>query len=271
MTATDALRLSALVRRITAPNASPMTGAGTNTYLIGTDDVAVIDPGPDDPRHSADIAEAAGGARVRWILLTHTHVDHAPGARHLARQTGAEILAFAHARPGLAPDRSLNDGVSVTGSGFTLEAIHTPGHASDHLCFFLQEERALFSGDLIMSGSTVVIAPPDGDMTAYLRSLDRVKQLNPSRIYPGHGEAIDSPQAVIEEYIRHRLMREQQVLDALRDGPRRIADMVSRIYAEVPRALHPLASLSVYAHLLKLRDEGKVLGQDRDSEWTLKK
>lgn len=271
MTAADTLGLSALVTRITAPNASPMTGAGTNTYLVGTDEVAVIDPGPDDPRHSADIAEAAGRARVRWILLTHTHVDHAPGARRLARQTRAQILAFATAGRDHAPDRTIGDGESVTGSGFTLEAIHTPGHASDHLCFFLKEERALFSGDLIMSGSTVVIAPPDGDMAAYLRSLDRVKQLNPSRIYPGHGEAIDSPQAAIEEYIRHRLMREQQVLDALRSGARRIPDLVSRIYAEVPRSLHPMASLSVYAHLLKLRDEGKVSGQDRDSEWMLRR
>lgn len=271
MTAANALTLSALVRRTTAPNASPMTGAGTNTYLVGADEVAVIDPGPDDPRHSADIVKAAGAARVRWILLTHTHVDHAPGARRLARQTGAQILAFAHAGPGLAPDRTLKDEESVTGSGFTLEAIHTPGHASDHLCFFLKEERALFSGDLIMSGSTVVIAPPDGDMAAYLRSLHHVKQFNPSRIYPGHGDAIDSPQAVIEEYIRHRLMREQQVLDALRDGARKIPDMVARIYAEVPQVLHPMASLSVYAHLIKLRDEGKVSGDDRDSEWTLRR
>ena len=269
MPSANALRLSALVRRITAPNSSPMTGAGTNTYLVGTDEVAVIDPGPDDPRHAANIREAVGAARVRWILVTHTHVDHAPGARRLAQQTGAQILAFATAGPGPVPDHMLGDGESVAGSGFMLDAIHTPGHASDHLCFFLREERALFSGDLIMSGSTVVIAPPDGDMAAYLRSLDRVKQWHPSRIYPGHGDVIDSPQAVIEEYIRHRLMREQQVLDALRDGARRIPEMVSRIYAEVPRGLHPMAALSVYAHLIKLRDEGKVSGRDRDSEWTL--
>ncbi|MGH2373771.1 MAG: MBL fold metallo-hydrolase [bacterium] len=246
-----------------------MTGAGTNTYLVGTDEVAVIDPGPDEARHVSSIVGALGRGRLRWALLTHAHVDHAPGAQRLARQTGAQILAFATAGRAVAPDHMLDDGESVACSGFVLEAIHTPGHASDHLCFFLKEERALFSGDLIMSGSTVVIAPPDGDMAAYLRSLDRVKQWRPVRIYPGHGDAIDSPQAVIEEYIRHRLMREQQVLDALREGPRRIADLVPEIYAGTPLALHRLAALSIYAHLLKLRAEGRVSGGDRESEWTL--
>ncbi|MGQ0550736.1 MAG: MBL fold metallo-hydrolase [Armatimonadota bacterium] len=246
-----------------------MTGAGTNTYLVGTDEVAVIDPGPDDAGHVASVVGALGRGWLRWVLLTHAHVDHAPGARRLARQTGAQILAFAAAGRGVAPDRMLDDGESVAGLGFVLEAIHTPGHASDHLCFFLKGERALFSGDLIMGGSTVVIAPPDGDMAAYLRSLERVRQWNPARIYPGHGDAIDSPLAVIEEYIRHRLMREQQVLDALRGGARWIPEIVLRIYADVPPAFHPMAALSVYAHLLKLRDEGKVSGGDRESEWNL--
>ncbi|MGH2404483.1 MAG: MBL fold metallo-hydrolase, partial [bacterium] len=207
-----------------------MTGAGTNTYLVGTDDVAVIDPGPYAPSHIADIVGATGSGRVRWVLLTHTHIDHAPGARPLAQQTGAQILAFA-AAGAVSVGRSFGDGQSVVGSGFTLEAIHTPGHASDHLCFFLKEERALFSGDLVMSGSTVVIAPPDGDMAEYLRSLERVRQWNPARIYPGHGDPLDAPDVVIEEYIRHRHMREQQVLEALRDGARRIPEMVVRIYS----------------------------------------
>ncbi len=246
-----------------------MTGAGTNTYLIGTNDVAVIDPGPDDPRHVAGIVGALSSGGVRWVLLTHTHADHAPGAQRLARQTGAQILAFSTAGPAVAPDRMLDNGESVAGTEFTLEAIHTPGHASDHLCFFLKEEGALFSGDLLMSGSTVVIAPPDGDMAAYLRSLERVKQLNATRIYPGHGDAIDAPRALIEEYIRHRYMREQQVLDALRAGPNSIPDLVARIYVDVAPVLHGLAAHSLYAHLLKLKAEGKVSGKDRESEWRL--
>jgi glyoxylase-like metal-dependent hydrolase (beta-lactamase superfamily II) len=249
-----------------------MTGSGTNTYLVGREALAVIDPGPDDPTHIAAIVAAAGAGRVGWVLLTHGHSDHAPGAARLARETGAAVLAFS-GRGGVAPERVLADAERLIGgapgAAWTLEALHTPGHASDHLCFYLHEERALFSGDLIMSGSTVVIAPPDGDMAAYLRSLNRVKSLAPARIYPGHGEVIETPAAIIDEYIRHRMDRERQVLDALRHGPRHILDMVPEIYADVPKALHPMAALSVYAHLLKLRDEGRVLGTDQESAWRL--
>jgi glyoxylase-like metal-dependent hydrolase (beta-lactamase superfamily II) len=207
------IRLSPLVRRITAPNPSIMTGAGTNTYLVGVEEVAVIDPGPDDPQHIAALIQAVEGARIRWVLLTHTHRDHAPGAVPLARETGAEILAFGH--PRVTPVRTIGDGDALATSGFMLEVLHTPGHASDHLCFFLREEEALFAGDLIMSGSTVVISPPDGDMADYLQSLERLRQRRIARIYPGHGEAIDTPGEVIEDYILHRRMREAQVLDAL--------------------------------------------------------
>jgi len=253
--------LSPLVRRITAPNPSAMTGSGTNTYLVGTGEVTVIDPGPDDLRHLSAILSALQGERVDRILLTHAHPDHAPAAVPLGRQTGAPILAF-------SADHPLRDGEVLSG-GARLEVIHTPGHTSDHLCFFLQAEQALFSGDLVMSGSTVVIAPPDGDMAAYLQSLERLRRWPIARIYPGHGDVIDAPGAVLAEYIAHRLMRERQVLDALRDGPARIPALVRRIYVEVPQALHPLAALSVYAHLLKLKAEGKVAGTDQDSEWRL--
>lgn len=246
-----------------APNPSFMTGAGTNTYLVGTDALAVIDPGPDDPTHITAIIDAAGRGRVRWVLLTHTHSDHAPGAPRLARETGAQILAYS----------AIGDGERLTGGPpdalFTLESLHTPGHASDHLCFLLREEAALFSGDLIMSGSTVVIAPPDGDMAAYLRSLEQLKRHTLVRIYPGHGDVIETPEVVIDEYIHHRMDRERQVLAALRGGPRRIVHMVPEIYAGVPQALHGMAALSVYAHLLKLRDEGRVIGRDQDAEWRL--
>jgi len=266
-------RLSPLVRRLTAPNPSPMTGAGTNTYLVGVDEVAVIDPGPDDPKHLGRIIDALGGVRIRWVMLTHTHPDHALGAPRLARQTRAPVLAYAAddvaAGSATRADRRLADGEAVEGKGFTLEAIHTPGHASDHFSFLLREESALFSGDLIMSGSTVVIAPPDGDMTAYMRSLESVQALRIARIYPGHGDPIDAPKGVIDEYIQHRQMRERQILEALRDAPRRIDDLVASIYAEAPRGLHRMAALSVYAHLLKLRAEGRVAGSDRHAEWAL--
>ncbi|MGQ0570304.1 MAG: MBL fold metallo-hydrolase [Armatimonadota bacterium] len=253
------VRFSPVVRRTIAPNPSLMTGAGTNTYLVGAGDITVIDPGPNDSGHLDTIRDALRGDRVVRILLTHHHSDHAPGAAGLSTRTGAPVMAFPEIRDG---DRFADGGV-------TLEALHTPGHASDHLCFFLHEEEALFSGDLIMSGSTVVIAPPDGDMAAYLRSLDRIRQRQPSQIYPGHGDVIESPAAVIEEYIQHRRARERQVLEALASGPARIPDLVSRIYVDVPAALHPLAAHSVYAHLIKLRAEGLVAGSDRESVWRL--
>lgn len=278
-----AVRLSPLVRRLVAPNPSLMTGPGTNTYLVGAGEVTVIDPGPDDEVHLGAVLDAlergpAGPERIAAILLTHGHPDHAPGAGPLAQRTGAPVLAhtgsLADARSGggaapQRPDGPLRDGEVLTGPGFGLEVLHTPGHASDHLCFLLREERALFSGDLIMSGSTVVIAPPDGDMAAYMRSLERLTQRHIARIYPGHGEVIETPAALIEEYIQHRRMREQQVLDALRDGPSTIAGLVPRIYADVPAALHPLAARSVHAHLIKLEAEGRVSGTDQESLWQL--
>lgn len=254
------MRHSSLVRRLTAPNPSPMTGAGTNTYLVGIGDVSVIDPGPDEPRHLDAILEALGRERVARILVTHAHPDHAPGAAALCQRTGAPVLAY---------PRTLRDGDLLAAGGATIDVLHTPGHAADHLCFLLREEQALFSGDLIISGSTVVIAPPDGDMAAYLRALDGLRGLRLARIYPGHGEVSDDPGRVIEEYIAHRMMRERQILDALRDGPARIPGLVSRIYTEVPQVLHRLAAQSVYAHLLKLKAEGRVGGTDLDSEWRL--
>jgi glyoxylase-like metal-dependent hydrolase (beta-lactamase superfamily II) len=237
-----------------------MTGSGTNTYLLGSGEVTIIDPGPDDARHAHAILSALGGGRIGRILLTHAHPDHAPGAVPLARQAGAPVLAFR---------RPLRGGEVLSSGGATIEVLHTPGHTSDHLCFFLKEEQALFSGDLIMNGSTVVIVPPEGDMAAYLHSLERLRQRDIARIYPGHGDVIDTPRAALDEYIAHRLMRERQVLDALGDGPAGIADLVRRIYAELPQALHSWAAQSIYAHLLKLKTEGKVEGIDRESEWRL--
>ena len=264
--------LSKMVRRILCDNPGMMTGPGTNTYLVGIDEIAVIDPGPGDAAHLDAIA-GCGGDRIRWILLTHTHEDHSPGAIGLKKRTGAEILAFGpgEGRGKVRLDGTLGDGDVIEATEFHLTALHTPGHASNHLCYLLNEERTLFTGDHIMQGSTVVIAPPDGDMAAYLASLDRLKIIRPrlKTIAPGHGYVIDDPQTTIDGYIAHRLEREQQVLAALRDqGPTSIADIVEAVYADVPAELHPVARRSVWAHLRKLVDDGVAKGDRFDGEWS---
>jgi glyoxylase-like metal-dependent hydrolase (beta-lactamase superfamily II) len=263
--------LSPMVRRIVAGNAGIMTGPGTNTYLVGIDEIAVIDPGPGDDEHLDAIA-GCGGDRIRWILLTHTHEDHSPGAIGLKKRTGAEILAFdgGDGRGKVRIDGTLGDESIIEATEFHLTALHTPGHSSNHLCYLLNEERTLFTGDHIMQGSTVVIAPPDGDMKAYLASLEALKQIKPRLriIAPGHGHLIENPNAVIDEYIEHRLAREEQVLSELRAaGSATIPDLVSRIYVDVPVELHPWAAKSVWAHLRKLADEGRAVGAGLDDTW----
>jgi glyoxylase-like metal-dependent hydrolase (beta-lactamase superfamily II) len=264
--------LSPMVRRIVAANPGMMTGPGTNTYLVGIDEIAVIDPGPGDDAHLDAIA-GCGGDRIRWILLTHTHEDHSPGATGLRKRTGAEVLAFG---PGAGKgkvrlDGTLADKSVIEATEFHLTALHTPGHASNHLCFLLNEERTLFTGDHIMQGSTVVISPPDGDMATYLASLERLKTIRPrlKTIAPGHGHVIDDPLAVIDETVAHRLAREAQVLDLLRErGTATIPDLVETIYTEIIPELHPMARRTVWAHLRKLADEGTVKGDDLDGEWS---
>src|SRR5207248_2872898 len=219
--------LSPMVRRVLAPNPGVMTGPGTNTYLVGIDEVAVIDPAIDDAGH-LDAIVGCGGDRIRWIFCTHTHPDHSPGAAALKERTGAEVLAF-ESRDGLAVDTSIEDGYQIEATEFRLRAVHTPGHASNHLCYLLEEERLLFSGDHIMQGSTVVIAPPDGDMAAYLDSLARVRELRLRSIAPGHGFLIDDPHAVIDDYLAHRLERERQVLDAVAAGECTTSAIVARL------------------------------------------
>ncbi|MGH9137060.1 MAG: MBL fold metallo-hydrolase [Acidimicrobiales bacterium] len=266
--------LSPLVRRVLAPNPGLMTGPGTNTYLVGIDEVAVIDPGPDDAGHR-DAIIGAGGDRIRWIVCTHTHIDHAPGAPKLAKQTGAEILAY-DSRDGLKVQRELRDGDRIEGTEFRLTAVHTPGHASNHLCFLLEEERTLFSGDHVMQGSTVVISPPDGDMAAYLASLERLRSKRPAlrAIAPGHGHVIEDPAAVLDEYLEHRREREGQVVDALAalDGTATPAEIVERVYVDLVDGLKPWAQRTVHAHLRKLHDEGRVETKDPDdatATWAL--
>jgi len=259
--------LSPMVRRIVAPNPGLMTGPGTNTYLVGIDEVAVIDPGPDDDSHREAIIGCAGD-RIHWVAVTHTHSDHSPGVAALAEATGAEVLAFDE-RDGLAIDRSLADGDVIEGTEFRLTAVHTPGHASNHLCYLLQQERLLFSGDHIMQGSTVVIAPPDGDMAAYLEQLRRLRELKLRAIAPGHGELIEDPVAKIDEYLTHRAAREQAIASALRSaGTAGVDDLVATVYVDVAEELHPVARLSVWAHLRKLASEGHVTGDGLDEPWT---
>lgn len=274
------------VRRLVAPNPGIMTGPGTNTYLLGSDQIALIDPGPDDDAHLQAILAAAGD-RLRWVVVTHTHIDHSPLAGRLAVATGAEILGFgpapsvlgsdrhsleAHDRS-FRPDRLLGDGDRLTTPELSLTAVHTPGHASNHLCFELDGTGLLFSGDHVMAGSTVVIAPPDGDMAAYLDALERVRDRRPRRIAPGHGARIDDPGAVLDDYLSHRQSREAQVLAGLVSaGSAGVtpAELVGVLFADVPEALHPVARYSVWAHLRKLAAEGRAAGagpDDPDAPW----
>jgi glyoxylase-like metal-dependent hydrolase (beta-lactamase superfamily II) len=266
--------LSPLVRRIIAPNPGKMTGPGTNTYLVGIDEIVVIDPGPDDAGHLDAIA-GCGGDRIRWIACTHTHPDHSPGVAGLKARTGAEVLAF-DSRDGLEVDRTMADGDVIEATEFVLRAVHTPGHASNHLCYLLEQERLLFSGDHVMDGSTVVISPPDGDMAIYLASLERVRGLRPrlKSIAPGHGRLIEDPIARIDGYLAHRADREAQVLAKVRaDGPVTIKEIVADLYADVREELHEVAEKSVWAHLRKLHDEKLVQGNrdSADGRWKAKR
>ena len=260
--------ISPLVRRITAANPSHMTGPGTNTYLVGNDEVLVIDPGPEDDVHTKAILKAAKG-RIRWIMCTHTHPDHSPGVPALKAETGAEVMAWSN-RGGLRTDRRLSDGDQLVTDEFTMTAVHTPGHAGNHLCFFLEDERMLFSGDHIMQGSTVVITPPDGDMGAYLESLAKVRALNLKAIAPAHGHVITDPNAVIDWYVTHRLEREAQLHGLLIEmGSARIAQLVEAAYVPLDPVLIPMAKRSVHAHLRKLADEGKVEGNGARGVWSV--
>ncbi len=259
-------RISPLVSRIVAPNAGMMTGPGTNTYLIGTEQISVIDPGPADEAHIELIIKAAG-ERLRRVLATHTHRDHSPGATLLAERTGAELLGMPPPPTpendrAFSPDRAVSHGERIVSAGYTLEVIHTPGHASNHACYLLTDESMLFTGDHIMNGSTVVIAPPDGNMGEYLRSLELLKTYGLARIAPGHGEMLESPDAVVNWIIAHRNEREAKVLERLaRIEPCDIDVLLAAVYDEVDPRLLPLAKYSLRAHLGKLEEEGRVVRQ----------
>lgn len=258
-------RLDDVTVTVLAPNPSPMTLDGTNTYLLGargTGEVVVVDPGPDEPAHRAAVDAAVAGldARVAAVVVTHHHADHAEAAVWAAAW-GAPLHAFA---PGLmpAPARVLADGGTVGAGGVTLEAVHTPGHTGDHLCLRVRETGVVLTGDHVLGRGTTVVAWPDGDMAAYLDSLRRLAGLGAGALYPGHGPALDDAAGVVAGYLAHRLEREEQVLAALRAGDATPGEVVARVYAEVDPVLHPAAERSVRAHLDKLVAEARAERRD---------
>ena len=265
------VRLSDKVRRIAAPNQGDMTGPGTNSYLIGAGgDIALIDPGPMIDAHIDALLAAAGG-RIRWILITHTHMDHAPAAMPLKAKTGAELLGMAppleRQAESFRPDRVLAHGERIAVADCVLRAIHTPGHASNHLCYLLEEEKLLFTGDHIVQGSTVVINPPDGDMRVYLDSLRLLQGEDVAWFAPGHGFLMDRTQEVLERLLIHRLTRENKVLNALRSaGAATVEALLPAAYDDVAARLYPAARRSLLAHLIKLQGEGRV--QETRGVWS---
>ena len=269
-------QVSPLIQRVVADNPGPFTFTGTGTYIVGRPDpgaaVAVLDPGPLDPAHLEALMAAVEGRRVSHVLVTHTHRDHAPLARPFAERTGATILAARppareiHASGALdeeddsafAPNIVLSGGEVIQGDGWTLEALFTPGHASNHMAFALEEENALFSGDHVMGWSTTVVAPPDGDMQAYMDSLDRVIARGFATLWPTHGPPITDVAPFLQAYRAHRQDREQEIVRRVIAGDRAIAQIVPALYAGVEQRLWPAASLSVLAHLIKLVEEGRI-------------
>lgn len=277
------MRLSPLVGRVLAPNPSPFTYTGTQSYVIGTHDLAVIDPGPDAADHLFALEQAIGDRPVRAILCTHTHRDHSPAASILADRTGAPIIgcapltleddgprADAAFDPFYQPDRILSDGEQVAGDGWTLEAVATPGHTSNHLCFALLEEGALFTGDHVMGWSTSVVSPPDGDMTAYMASMQRLLDREDAIYYPAHGDPVENPRRLVRGMMGHRKQREGQILRFLeRNGESAIPDMVAEMYKGVDPRLHSAAGRSVLAHLIDLDGRG-MAAATTDGRWQLR-
>lgn len=267
----EAQQLTPNVRRIVAPNPGPMTGTGTNSYLIGEREIALVDPGPEDERHLAALLRAVGD-RLRWILVTHTHRDHSTLAARLARETGAELLGNTLIQDdgfqdqGFIPARQLAHDECLATAEFSLRVVKTPGHVGNHLCYFVEQDGLLLTGDHIMQGSTVVIIPPYGDMQDYIESL-RTMQRYPLRyLGPGHGERIDNPSQEIELLIRHRLLRETKVLAKLQGlAPCDIASLLPSVYDDVDASLLPIAQYSLLAHLIKLEKEGRV--SQREDMW----
>jgi glyoxylase-like metal-dependent hydrolase (beta-lactamase superfamily II) len=271
-------RVSPMVRRLVAPNASPFTFNGTCTYIVGEAKVAIVDPGPDDDSHLSALLAGIGGERVETILITHTHRDHSVGASKLRAATGARVVGAAPFMPrgdgsaGLdsahdrdySPDAILADGERWQVAGYAIEAIATPGHCSNHLCFAFLEESALFSGDHVMAWSTSVVAPPDGSMRAYMDSLDKLRGRPETIYWPGHGGPVVEPQRYLRALIHHRRQREASILNTLADGPQTIPALVARVYVGLNPSLTHAAGLSTLAHLEDLSERGMVVSEVED-------
>lgn len=279
-TAGELVQLSPLVRRLIAGNGGPMTFTGTCSYVVGRGRVAIIDPGPDDPGHVERLLASVAGETVTDIVVTHTHRDHSPAARALRAATGARIVGCGAHRPARelvlgeinpldasadkdhAPDLVMTEGDAVSGPGWTLQALETPGHTANHLAFALPEEDTLFSGDHVMAWSTSIVAPPDGSMAAYMASIEKLRGREDKRYWPGHGGPVREPQRFLRGLVQHRRLREAAILGRLQAGDETIPAMVPTIYQELPAALRGAASLSVLAQLEDLVARGVVLCDD---------
>ncbi len=268
----EVARISPLVRRVLCGNASPYTFKGTASFIVGRGTVAIIDPGPADEAHLAALLKAVEGETVSHILVTHSHADHSPLAAGLKTITGAVTVGYGPVAPrddgglrldasvdhGFDPDLRMGHGEALGGAGWTLEAVHTPGHMSNHLCFSLREEHALFSGDHVMAWATSVIAPPEGNMAHYMASLRLLLERDDEIYLPSHGPARLDPKALVRGILAHRKMREAAILDRIRKGDRTIGDIVRAIYADVDPRLHGAAALSARAHVEHLAEKGLV-------------
>lgn len=266
-------RLSPLVARVTAQNPGPFTYTGTGVFIIGKDEVCIIDPGPLLAEHQEAIDRALDGKTLTHVFVTHHHVDHSPLAKPLAQKHGCKVYGFGlQPRPpeggevrmeagddlSFKPDIEIRSGDVVHGKGWTIEAIHTPGHTSNHMCYALREENTLFSGDHIMGWSTSVVSPPDGNMGDYMRALLDIQSREFSLIRPTHGPVIADVGPFVSAYIDHRLAREQQIIDALGSKPSQVMEIVETLYTHVDKRLYPAAALSVLSHLIYLHEKGQV-------------
>ena len=253
-----------LIKKITANNGGVFTGNGTNTYLIGSDDITLIDPGPNDAEHIEKIL-SLGGDKIKRILVTHTHRDHSPAALPISKKLNIPMFGRLVDRDSewedetFVPDVVLNHGDTISTNEYSLETIHTPGHASNHLCFYIKDIKCLLTGDHIMDGSTVVIAPPDGNMTEYIDSLKLLENYDIDYFAPGHGNFMEEPSKTIQSIIRHRLSRESKVIRCIEDkNDSNIDELLLSVYDDVPEMLHPIAKMSLLAHLIKLEEEGRL-------------
>ncbi len=269
----EVAEISPRIRRVVAHNPSAFTLYGTGTYILGRGNVAVIDPGPADAAHIEALLRATAGETITHMLVTHTHNDHSPGCRLLAVHTDAPTYGYGRHGAGkiaagsqveeggdmdFAPDVRIDDGDVIGGDGWSMECVYTPGHTSNHICYALREENALFTGDHVMGWSTSVISPPDGDMASYMASLEKLLVRDDSIYWPTHGPAITEPKMHVRAFITHRRQREAQIRRCLADGQRRIADMVPSMYANVPANLHAAAGRSVFAAMALLVQRGEV-------------